>query len=62
MAASKERATGYEGLTSLAEARRQEALGLGQQQQANARSAADIKQQLTAKLTSKDKRLGSLYG
>ena len=48
--ADKERATGIEGLTSLSEARRQEALALGQQQQENTRNTADITQQLSAKL------------
>jgi hypothetical protein len=65
LAASKERATGYEGLTSLAEARRQEALSLAQQQQENVKRKNDIKQQLSAKLTSRDKNIaahGSEYG
>ena len=55
--ADKERASGYENLASLSEARRQEALGLGQQQQENARYKADITQQLSAKL----KNGGSRY-
>jgi hypothetical protein len=59
ISANKEKAAGYEGLTSLAESRRQEALGLGQQQQENARQNADIKQQLTAKLTARDKRFAT---
>jgi hypothetical protein len=44
-------ATGYEGLASLEEYRRAEALKLGQQQEANARTNDDIEQQLRAKLT-----------
>jgi hypothetical protein len=53
------RASGYQDLASLEEARRQETLALGQQQQSNARQDADLKQQLTAKLTGRDKSIAN---
>lgn len=52
-------AAGVTDLLSLAENRRQEALKLGQQQQENARTDADIMQQLGAKLTSRDKYIAN---
>lgn len=55
ISAGQAQAAGTEGLLSLAEARRSEALALGQQQQENQRYQDDMKQQLSAKLTSKDK-------
>lgn len=51
MGSAQAKATGYEGLASLEEARRAEALKLGQQQEANARTNNDLEQQLRAKLT-----------
>lgn len=49
MGADQAKATGYEGLGSLEEARRAETLGLAQQKQANSRTDQDIFQQMTAK-------------
>lgn len=54
MNADQAKASGYEGLASLEEARRAEALKLGQQQQANAQANNDITQQLKAKLSPGD--------
>lgn len=56
MFSDQAKATGYEGLASLAEARRAEALKLGQQRENNARMDNDLKQQLRAKLNSSDSR------
>jgi hypothetical protein len=53
--AGEAQAAGYQDLASLEEARRQETLALGQQQQNNARMNDDLKQQAAAKLTSFDK-------
>jgi len=53
------RAQGYQDLTSLNESRRSEQLKLGQQQQENLRQQADIRQQLTAKLTPYDRAVAS---
>jgi hypothetical protein len=50
MGSDQAKATGYEGLASLAEARRAETLKLGQQKENNARMDNDIKQQQYAKL------------
>lgn len=49
MGAEQAKAAGIEGLTGLAEARRAEALALGQQQQENQRYLDDVTQQLNAK-------------
>jgi hypothetical protein len=54
MGSAQAKATGYEGLASLEEARRAEALKLGQQQEANARTNNDLEQQLRAKLSPDD--------
>lgn len=59
MGSDKDTATGYEGLASLEEARRAEALKLGQQQENNARTNNDLTQQLDAKLTSGDRALAN---
>ena len=56
------KATGYEGLQSQENSRRAEALGLGQQQQANAQTQNDLMQQATAKLTVHDKWAASATG
>lgn len=53
--AGQAKAAGYENLASLEEARRAETLGLQQQASENQKYAADIKQQLDAKITSRDK-------
>lgn len=50
MGSDQAKATGYEGLASLAEARRAETLKLGQQKENNARMNNDLQQQLRAKL------------
>lgn len=57
--AGQAQAAGVEGLLTLQEARRSEALKLGQQQQENMRYQDDMKQQLNAKLTKADKRWGA---
>jgi hypothetical protein len=47
------KAKGYEGLMSVAEARRQESLGLAQQQTANKKRKENLKQQLAAKINNR---------
>lgn len=60
--ANQLKATGYEGLQSQENSRRAEALGLGQQQQANAQTNNDLLQQANAKLTDFDKFAASQNG
>jgi hypothetical protein len=62
MGSDQAKSTGYEGLASLAEARRAEALKLGQQQENNARTNNDLNQQLDAKLTRSDRFLANYTG
>ena len=62
MGSDQAKATGYEGLASLAENRRAEALKLGQQRENNARTDNDIRQQLEAKLTKSDRWLATYTG
>lgn len=57
IAASKDQATGMEGLASVNESRRAEALKLGQQQQENAANKTDLTNQLLSKLTADEKVL-----
>ena len=62
MGSDQAKSTGYEGLASLAEARRAEALKLGQQRENNARTNNDLTQQLDAKLTKSDRWLATYTG
>ena len=62
MGASQMQQAGLESKMGLQESRRQETLGLAQQAQNNARTNADINQQLQAKLTKDDKRLAAGKG